>query len=151
MPIRDRVVQPNGFASLTAEAFVSLVVAGDHVTSAADAVCARYGITGVQYNALRILRGAHPDGHPRCDVSRRLMRAAPDVTRMLDRLVRRGLVRRARGAEDRRLSVARITEKGLALLGQMQPEMDAAVAEALSPLNETQLRQLVRLCEELVP
>ncbi len=151
MSIRDRVVQPAGFRNLRAEAFVSLVVATDQLTRATDAVCLGHGITGDQYNVLRILRGAHPEGHPRCEITRRLMRAAPDVTRMLDRLARRGLIRRERSAEDRRLSVARITPKGLTLLKEMQPEMDATLADVLSPLADGQLRQLAGLCDRLVP
>lgn len=151
MSVRERVVQTAGFASLVSEAFVALVVASDRLTQSNDAVCARHRITGDQYNVLRILRGAHPTGHPRCEVARRLMRVAPDVTRMLDRLARGGFVKRGRSSLDRRFSVARITTKGLRLLETMQPEVDAAVASAMGPLSDVQLRQLAALCDALVP
>src|SRR5215204_2537155 len=57
-------------------------------------VCRKHGVTHDQYNILRILRGVHPTGHPRCEITKRLISRAPDVTRLLDRLVRQGLVER---------------------------------------------------------
>lgn len=151
MSIRKRVAQPRGFSSVVAEAFVGLVVAADQATQATGAVCERHGITGDQYNVLRILRGVHPGGHPRTEVTRRLMRRAPDVTRLLDRLERRHLVERSRSMEDRRLSVARITRTGLALLERIDPEMEEAMRRAMAPLGESQLRRLARLSDRLLP
>jgi len=151
MSIRKRVVQPQGFGSVATEAFVGLVVAADHVTQLFEAVCKRHGITVDQYNVLRILRGVYPGGHPRSEVTRRLMRRAPDVSRLLDRLQRRHLVERSRSMEDRRLSVARITKSGLALLERIDPEKEIAEKNAMAPLGESQLRQLARLLDRLIP
>ncbi len=151
MSIRKRVVQPQGFGSVATEAFVGLVVAADHVTQLFEAVCKRHGITVDQYNVLRILRGVYPGGHPRSEVTRRLMRRAPDVSRLLDRLERRHLVERSRSMEDRRLSVARITKSGLALLERIDPEKEIAEKNAMAPLGESQLRQLARLLDRLIP
>ncbi len=150
MSIRERVRQRR-FPSAAAEAVVSLLAAADHLGQTIGAVCERHAITGDQYNVLRILRGAHPAGHPRREVERRMIRRAPDVTRMLDRLERRGLVARGRDGDDRRLSVARITRVGLALLTRMDPEVAAAQRAATARLTGAQLRQLVRLCDALAP
>ncbi|PYR21193.1 MAG: MarR family transcriptional regulator [Acidobacteria bacterium] len=150
MPVRERVRQRR-FPSLAAEALVSLVVAADHFTQQADALCARHGITGDQMNVLRILRGAHPQGHPRFEVGLRLMRRSPDVTRLLDRLERQGLVERARSGDDARLSVARITKPGLKLLATIDPELDELMQSVTRPVSQAQLRQLARLCDALVP
>ncbi|MBA2458248.1 MAG: MarR family transcriptional regulator [Gemmatimonadales bacterium] len=151
MSIRKRVVQPQGFGSVATEAFVGLVVAADHVTQLFEAVCKRHGITVDQYNVLRILRGVYPGGYPRSEVTHRLMRRAPDVSRLLDRLERRHLVERSRSMEDRRLSVARITKSGLALLERIDPEKEIAEKNAMAPLGESQLRQLARLLDRLIP
>jgi DNA-binding MarR family transcriptional regulator len=150
MTVRDRV-RTTRFKSAVTEAWVALVVAADHLTQQTDEVCARHGITGDQFNVLRILRGARPTGLARGDIGRRLLRRAPDVTRMLDRLERRGLVERARSPDDARLSVARVTSAGLALLGRLDPEIESVMQAAMAPLGEAQLRQLVRLCDALVP
>ena len=113
-------------------------------------VCEGYGITHDQYNVLRILRGAHPDGHPRFEVAARLISRAPDVTRLLDRLERQGLVERVRGEQDRRMTVSRITDEGLQLLDVVDPEVDAVHAKlALSLSRDAQL-ELARLCEALL-
>src|SRR3954447_10460904 len=104
---------------------LNLFVAVDHLRGKAIEVCSRFGITHGQYNVLRILRGAHPDGHPRCEIAKRMIEKAPDVTRLVDRLEAMSLVERVRSDGDRRLSIARITPKGLQLLKDMDPEMKA--------------------------
>ncbi|HKN69302.1 MAG TPA: MarR family transcriptional regulator [Gemmatimonadaceae bacterium] len=149
MTIRDRVRQTR-FPSPAAAAWVGLVVAADHVTSFTDTVCARHGITGDQYNVLRILRGARTDGLARGEITARLARRAPDMTRMLDRLERGHLVRRVRGADDARRSVARITPAGLRLLERLDPEIETAMATATVALTRAELRQLWELCDKLV-
>jgi DNA-binding MarR family transcriptional regulator len=150
MPIRERI-QQRRFHSVVDEAVVSLAVAAGHLDQATEAVCQRHGITGDQYNVLRILRGVHPGGHPRCEVARRMIHPSPDVTRMLDRLSRQGLVRRVRNPEDRRESIATITQAGLELLDRMDPDLGKALASFTAPLGASQLRRLARLCDALVP
>jgi DNA-binding MarR family transcriptional regulator len=113
-------------------------------------LCAAYGITHDQYNVLRILRGAHPHGHPRFEVAARLISRAPDVTRLLDRLERQGLVERVRGAVDRRMTVSRITDEGLLLLDVMDPEVDAVHAQLAGRLRRDAQIDLARLCETLL-
>jgi DNA-binding MarR family transcriptional regulator len=150
MAIRERI-QQRRFPSLAAEAVISLLVAADHFDQAVAPVWEQHGITADQYNVLRILRGAHPDGHPRNEVARRMIHRAPDVTRMLDRLVRQGLVRRQRNPADRRESIATISDAGLALLARIDPDVNATQATVTSSLSERELRELVRLCDALVP
>jgi DNA-binding MarR family transcriptional regulator len=150
MPIRERL-QQRRFPSLADEAVVSLMVAAEHLDQAVAPIWERHGITADQYNVLRILRGVHPGGHPRNEVARRMIHRAPDVTRMLDRLVRRGVVARVRNADDRRESIATITKAGLALLDRIDPEVLAVQKAVTATLTEPKLRQLVRLCDALVP
>ena len=133
------------------EATVSLLVAAGHLLQALEEVCARHGITAEQYNMLRVLRDAHPDGQPRNEVATHCTHRAPDVTRMLDRLGRQGLVARARAREDRRCSMARITKAGLKLLGRIEPEIGAEMRRLTKSLSPAELRQLTRLSGALVP
>jgi DNA-binding MarR family transcriptional regulator len=150
MPIRERL-QQRRFGTLADEAVVSLMVAADHFDQAIAPIWERHGITGDQYNVLRILRGVYPDGHPRNEVARRMIHRAPDVTRMLDRLVRQGLVARVRNPEDRRESIATITKAGLAALERIDPDVHATQTAVTASLSEGHLKQLVRLCDALVP
>ena len=101
MPMRKRAHQRR-FTGAVSEAVVSVMVAADHLEQAFEAVCERHGITGDQYSLLRILRDVHPRGQARREVAQGCIRRSPDITRMLDRLERQGLVTRARAPEDRR-------------------------------------------------
>lgn len=150
MPIRERL-QQRRFRTLADEAVVSLLVAAEHFDQAIAPIWERHGVTGDQYNVLRILRGVYPGGHPRNEVARRMIHRAPDVTRMLDRLARRGLVARVRNPDDRRESVATITRAGLALLERIDPDVLAVQRAVTAALSEPELRRLVRLCDALVP
>src|SRR4051812_20215224 len=150
MSIRERL-QQRRFQTLADEAVVSLLVAAEQLDQAIAPVWERHGVTADQYNVLRILRGVHPGGHPRNEVARRMIHRAPDVTRMLDRLVRQGLVSRVRNADDRRESIATITKAGLALLDRIDPDVRAVQKAVTAALSERELRQLVRLCDALVP
>jgi DNA-binding MarR family transcriptional regulator len=150
MPIRERL-QQRRFQTLADEAVVSLLVTAEQIDQAVAPVWERHGVTADQYNVLRILRGVHPGGHPRNEVARRMIRRAPDVTRMLDRLARQGLVARVRNADDRRESIATITKAGLALLDRIDPDVRAVQQVVTAALSERELRQLVRLCDALVP
>lgn len=126
---------------------MNLMVAASYVHEQTDRVCAEHGITAGQYNVLRILRGAHPDGHSRCDVAVRLIDRAPDVTRLLDRLERQGLVERGKSDDDRRKSISRITDAGIALLERMEPAMRADHDHLAERISLRDRRELSRICE----
>jgi DNA-binding MarR family transcriptional regulator len=145
MDIRDQV-RSRGFSNTAQEAMVSLLVAAGHVRRELAVVCEAHGITQDQYNVLRILRGVHPAGHPRYEIAQRMIERAPDVTRLLDRLERLGLVVRSRSGEDRRLSLTSITGDGLKLLRQVDPEVLMVHERAAAGLTARQRRELVRLC-----
>jgi DNA-binding MarR family transcriptional regulator len=132
------------------QAMVRVMRVAGHVGQALSEVCGAYGITPDQYNVLRILRGAHPDGHPRYEIGERLISRAPDVTRLLDRLERQGLIERVRSAEDRRLSLSRITAPGLELLEQLDPEVMAVHEHFASALSAEELQELTRLCDVIL-
>ncbi|MFL5547869.1 MAG: MarR family winged helix-turn-helix transcriptional regulator, partial [Gemmatimonadales bacterium] len=103
-----------------------------------------------QYNVLRILRGVHPGGHPRHEIARRMIHSAPDVTRMLDRLLRRKLITRGRDPVDARLSIDRVTPAVLAFLKRVDPEVEKVQQKATAMLSPAERKELVRLCEKLV-
>jgi DNA-binding MarR family transcriptional regulator len=149
MSIRTRLVQRK-FQDPADEAVVGLFIVAGALDDLAETACAAHGITAVQYNVLRILRGVHPDGHPRGEIARRLITRAPDVTRLLDRLVRHGLVERHWDAANRRLSIARITAKGLKLLTEIDPAIRRLQEHATRKLSKAELRTLVGILDKMV-
>lgn len=134
------------FESPAQEAMLSLLVAAGHLNRALEDACTTHGITHDQYNVLRILRGAHPKGHPRYAIAERLIDRSPDVTRLLDRLERDGLVERYRSDEDRRLSISRITERGIELLATLDAMIYAVHERFAGKMDETELEEMARLC-----
>lgn len=145
--LKRRIKQTADFASPTEEAMLNLMVAADYVRARLDRVCAEFGVTHGQYNVLRILRGVHPEGHPRCEIVARMLEKAPDVTRLVDRLEAQGLVTRDRSEADRRLSVTRITPKGLELLGRMETPMAEINRHFGELVSRRDCRELSRICE----
>lgn len=100
-----------------------------------------------QYNVLRILRGA-PGGLPCGEIANRMITRDPDITRLLDRLEKRGLISREREAGDRRTVLARITNTGLRLLARLDKPILRAHRTLLGHLGPSSLRKLTRLLEQ---
>lgn len=145
----SRRLQQTAFATPAQEALLSLLVAASTLNDVMDQVCERHDITRPQYNVLRILRGARPGGHARCEIARRMVDRAPDVTRLVDRLQARGLVKRKRGNSDQRQAVTCITEKGVKLLEVMHPEIEARVDGLVERLSQGDCHELSRLCARI--
>ena len=113
-----------------------------------ETVFAPFDITGQQYNVLRILRGAEPEGLPTLTIAERMIERAPGITRMIDRLEAKELVWRENCPNDRRRVYCGITEKGLNLLELL----DAPVVkknEVFHGLSEVELAQLTALLEKV--
>jgi len=136
------------FSSPAMEAMVNLLTAAGYLRDKLEVTCDSFGITLSQYSVLRILREAHPGGFSRTEIVRRMVEKAPDVTRLVDRLEQQSLVERHRPAEDRRLSVTRITDAGLALLNHMEPRVRAVEDQYFARrVGELDCRSLSRICE----
>lgn len=131
------------------EAVLNLWVAASFARALYDEVFEGADLTLTQYNVLRILNGAYPEGYCRSDVSRRMFDRAPDLTRLIDRLVRRGLVQRVRSEKDGRQSVARITPRGRHLLSLMHPKVRAVEKAFANRISEAEAAELSRLCEKV--
>jgi len=106
------------------------------------------GLTPSQYNVLRILRGAGPDGLSCREIAERMLTRDPDMTRLLDRLEQRGLVSRARSTSDRRVVVTRITASAMKLLASLDEPIEELHRKQLRHLGREGLKQLTALLEE---
>ena len=135
------------FRSREQEAYLALLRTTDALQTSVEAKLNEFGLTGTQYNALRILRGAEPEGLPCSEIGERMITHDPDVTRLLNRLEKRGLVKRARAKADRRVIYGRITAAGLKLLREMDKPIEQHGRELLKHVGQEQLRQLIDLLE----
>jgi DNA-binding MarR family transcriptional regulator len=130
---------------LETEAFVTLVWASDRLQRRFADLFKREALSPNQYHVLRILCGVAADGLSCGEVAERMITRDPDVTRLLDRLERRGLVERWRSADDRRVVRARITDSGMAALARLDTPVTALHAEQFGHMDERQLARLVAL------
>lgn len=146
--ISERLKQSK-FQSVGQEAMLNLLIAAFKVRSASEKVCKEFGVTLPQYNILRILRGVHPGGHRRSEIISRMIEPAPDVTRIIDRLLDKNLITREEGREDRRQSIATISVAGLELLSRMEPRIQKMDDFLHEKLSDEELRQLSSLCEKI--
>jgi DNA-binding MarR family transcriptional regulator len=133
-------------------AFVDLLRTADRLSRGPEQVIRAADLTPNQYNVLRILRGA-PEGLACGEVAGRMLTRDPDITRLLDRLAKRGLITRSREEKDRRTVVARITGEGLKLLGELDGPVQEAHRKQLGHLGRERLaalRELLAACREKV-
>lgn len=131
------------------EALLNLRVASHFAETRMEKICSGYGITGAQYNVLRILKGVYPEGHARCEIISRMIETAPDTTRLIDRLEKQKLAERDKSVEDRRMSITRITEKGLKLLEDIIPKLDKEISELTRDFSKNECKELSNLCEKI--
>lgn len=122
--IAEEIKQTRPFRSRSQEAVVALLRTANVLTRRVEAVCQAEGITHQQYNVLRILRGAKAP-LPTMEIAERLVEQAPGITRHVNNLESRGMIRREQWAGDRRQVLCQITPAGLRLLERLDPPMDA--------------------------
>lgn len=147
--LRMRQTRPSRrFDSLEQEVFLSLWRTYDRLRAFEDELFARFELTPQQYNALRILKGEHPEKVPTLDLAGRLVSRAPDITRLLDKLEQRGLIGRDRPADNRRVVRVGVTAAGMALLEEMRAPILECHVRQLGHLSQQQLKELVALLRE---
>lgn len=141
--------QNKPFASLEEEAALSIARTAAVLDHQVAQALKGHGLTPSQYNVLRILRGAGPEGLCRNEVGSRLVTQVPDVTRLLDRMEDTGLISRQRGSEDRRFVTTRATRKGLDLVNELDQPMNELLQERLGHVSKKSLRALIDALAEV--
>ena len=135
--------------SLEKRVFVSLLQTADTLGQEAEQLLKAAGLTGAQYNVLRILRGAEPSGLACRAIGERMISHDPDMTRLLDRMEKRGLITRERQSDDRRVVKTRITAQGLSLLKTFDQPVYDLHKRQFRHMPATHLKILYDLLEEV--
>ena len=134
-------------SSLEETVFLDLLRTSDVLARRIGYVLKDAELSSNQYNVLRILRGA-PEGLPCGEIGSRMITRDPDITRLLDRLEKRGLISRTRETKDRRMVLTRISPEGLKLLAQLDEPVQQAHREQLGHLGKDRLRALTELLRD---
>ena len=145
--LQAELKQTKPFQSVAAEALLSVLRTASVLEHQMNEALKAYGITQTQYNVLRILRGAGRSGLCGREVGERMVSRVPDVSRLLDRMEEAGLIGRERDPDDRRHVTARITRKGLAMIEQASPPLDALGHARVGQIPAGRLQQLIEVLD----
>jgi len=146
--LKEEIQQSKDFNNLEAEVYLNLLRTTENLSTKANALLRQFGLSQSQYNVLRILRGAGEQGLCGRDIVERMVTRDSDMTRLLDGLEKKILVRRTRSVEDRRIIMANITKSGLRLLTKMDKPMGSVHKTQLRHFSQAKLTRLNRLLEE---
>lgn len=147
--VQREIRQSRPFRSPAQEATIALLRTASVVSRSVGRVVQPYGLSLAQYNALRIVRGAGPEGLPTLAVRERMIEEGTTITRILDRLESAGLIRRTRSRPDRRQVLCRITSKGRRLLAELDPKVNAADEAAVAVLGPSRTESLIRMLDDI--
>jgi DNA-binding MarR family transcriptional regulator len=145
--LKSEIAQAAPFSSVEEEAILNLVRTADFLERGFQQKLRGWGLTMTQYNVLRILRGAGPEGLACAAIGARMITAEPDITRLLARLKRLKLIRQHRDRQDRRVVWTQISDAGTNLLHSIDPIIQSAPVELLGHMKSADLQEMIRLLE----
>ena len=145
--LKLEIAQAAPFSSVEEEAILNLLRTSDCMSRAFHQKTREWGLTSTQYNVLRILRGAQPEGLMCAAIGARMITAEPDITRLLARLKALKLIRQHRDRHDRRVLWTQITDAGLDVLRKMDPVIELLPKELLGHMSGEELASIIRLLE----
>jgi MarR family transcriptional regulator, organic hydroperoxide resistance regulator len=149
LSLREEIRQNKAFESPAQEAILALSRTADVLQRRFAELVEPHGISLQQYNVLRILRGAGREGTPTLEIVDRMIQRTPGITRLLDKLEAKRLVRRKRCPEDRRQVLCWITKAGLLLLADLDKPLVDAGTQAVDSLSTSEVRTVITLLERL--
>ena len=135
------------FSTIEEEAVLNIVRTADVISQRNSALLKQHNLSATQYNVLRILRGAGSIGVSCKEIASRMVTPDPDVTRLMDRLEKRGLLTRDRAKEDRRFITIRLTAEGLALTNALDGPVKRNIRNSLKHVPKEKLEQLIDTLE----
>jgi DNA-binding MarR family transcriptional regulator len=147
--LAKEIRQGKPFQSREEEAFLNLARTYEFLQQRLTELLKEHQLTPTQYNMLRILRGAGTDGVTCSQATERMLSPDPDITRLLDRMEMRGLIRRDRSKEDRRVVITRITEQGLEFTNRIDAPLHHVLKQCLGRVSQQRLTELIDTLEAL--
>lgn len=147
--VQSEIRQSRPFRSKKQEATIALLRTASVVGRALSRVLEPWGLSLAQYNALRIIRGAGPDGIATLAIRERMIEEGTTITRILDKLEQSGYIRRERALPDRRQVICEVTADGRRLLDTIDPVVDTADEQAVASLSAREVGQLIELLDSV--
>lgn len=143
--LAEALKQTRPFTQIEQEAYLSIMHTAAELAHEVDHLFKRSGVTQPQYNVLRILKGASPEALNRKEIAERLVTPMPDVTRLLDRMVKAGWIARERRDEDRREVVTNLTPEGRSILSDLEKPLMSLHRRQFRGISHASLRTMLDL------
>lgn len=147
--LQEHLGMSKPFRSIEEEVFLNIKVTNYELSKNFDELFKSVKLTEVTFNILRILRGAGPSGLPCAEISKRMLSRVPDVTRLIDRLVKLEFVVRERKEGDRRVVIQQLTEKGKLLLADLDIKLSKIHQDNFTKVKPEDLVKLNELLNEV--
>jgi DNA-binding MarR family transcriptional regulator len=133
--LKGEIQQNRPFRSVEEALLLSLLRTAEALANALARLLKQEALSQPQYNVLRILRGAGEEGRSCSEIGERLVSRVPDITRLLDRLEARELIRRERSSRDRRVMTSWITPKAAGILARLDGPMQTMLDDCFTGLS----------------
>jgi DNA-binding MarR family transcriptional regulator len=137
----EEAIKTKKFESPIQKALINVIYTGSWLMARHAESLKPFGISPQQYNVLRILRGSHPDRLTVQSIKERMLDKTPNTTRLVDKLLQKGLVDRERCTTDRRVVYVCITDEGLKFMKELEPTTNS-IQEFATSLEPEQASQL---------
>ena len=147
--IREELKQTRPFFSPAQEAFLSIQRTADTLSQRVEQFLKPWEVSGTQYNVLRILRGAGPEGLRCGEIGERMIAHDPDITRLLDRMEKADWIERARDPRDRRVVLTHINRRGLDLLKKIDKPIEEFTGQLGNHITDKRFRDLIDILDEI--
>lgn len=138
----EEAIQQKNFVSETQKAHLNILYTASMLNQRTSSQLRSYGLTWQQFNVLRILRGQQPKPATVKLLTERMIDKMSNASRLVDKLLDKGLVERTPSSKDRRRVDVSITDEGLALLERISEELESKLGFHSNPLSDEELAQL---------
>ncbi len=146
MKIEDEIKQPK-FKSAYQKVAINLIYTANWLQGKQQEFFKPFGITSSQFNILRILRGQHPNKISGVEIKSRMLDKNSDIPRLLDRLIKKGLISKGQCPKDKRAADIMISQDGLDVLKQIDVRIDESQKKNIS-LSQEEAAQLSNLLDK---
>ncbi|MFP4091484.1 MAG: MarR family winged helix-turn-helix transcriptional regulator [Cyclobacteriaceae bacterium] len=143
----EEVIKQKEFKSPLYKAILNIRVTESWLSNQVNQTLKPFGLSQEQYNVLRILNGQYPNPSPLQLISERMVNRMSNATRLVEKLRQNGLVTRQECPSNRRKVDILITQKGIDLLQEIRPQLDATM-DNMNSLDAAEAEQLNYLLDK---
>jgi DNA-binding MarR family transcriptional regulator len=149
MNLKEELRLDQTIATMEHECLLNIFYAATMLYKASYIYFRQYGITDAQFNVLIQLQYEKQQGLSQADLGRRLVVNKADMTGIIDRLEKAGLVGREDHPKDRRINIIKITRKGRDIVNRLEPGYFTGVKKVMSGISQNDMKTIMKGMEKI--